>query len=73
MRFGSVFYRDEGDEYIPRPCNFTNDETSLISFISNQSATGGGDFSEAVHAALDVAVTQNTWNDNASARLMFFY
>ncbi len=71
MRFGSVFYRDEGDEYVTRPFNFTSDETSLISFISNQSANGGGDFPEAVHAALDVAITQNLWNDNASARILF--
>lgn len=71
MRFGSVFYRDEEDEYVTRPFNFTSDETSLISFISEQSASGGGDFPEAVHSALDVAITQNTWNDNASARIMF--
>lgn len=71
MRFGSVFYRDEGDEYVTRPFTFTNDETSLISFISSQSANGGGDFPEAVHSALDVAITQNSWNDNASARIMF--
>ena len=71
MRFGSVFYRDEGDDYVTRPFTFTSDETSLISFISNQSAAGGGDFAEAVHSALDVAITQNSWNDNASARIMF--
>ncbi|GAB1451080.1 hypothetical protein MASR2M47_11360 [Draconibacterium sp.] len=71
MRFGSVFYRDEGDDYVTRPFNFTTDAASLISFISDQSANGGGDFPEAVHSALDVAITQNSWNDNASARVMF--
>ncbi len=71
MRFGSVFYRDEGDDYVTRHLNFTTDEASLISFISDQSAGGGGDFPEAVHSALDVAITQNSWNDNASARVMF--
>ncbi len=71
MRFGSVFYRDEGDQYVTRPFNFTTDEASLISFISDQSADGGGDFPEAVHSALDVAITQNSWNDNASARIIF--
>ena len=40
MRFGSVFYRDEGDEYVTRPFTFTSDEKSLISFISKQSAAG---------------------------------
>ncbi|MBJ6366624.1 vWA domain-containing protein [Snuella sedimenti] len=71
MRFGSVFYRDEGDEYVTRPFGFKADEASLISFISDQSAKGGGDFPEAVHSALDVAISQSSWNDNASARIMF--
>ncbi len=71
MRFGSVFYRDEGDEFVTRPFDFTTDEASLISFISNQSAGGGGDFPEAVHSAMDIAITQNSWNDNASARILF--
>ena len=63
MRFGSVFYRDEGDDYVTRTLNFTTDESSLISFISDQNANGGGDFPEAVHSALDVAISQNSWND----------
>jgi hypothetical protein len=71
MRFGSVFYRDEGDEYVTRPFQFTNDENSLISFIAGQSANGGGDFPEAVHSALDVAIRQNSWNGQASARILF--
>jgi hypothetical protein len=44
MRFGSVFYRDEGDEYLTRPFNFTSDETSLVSFIAGQSAGWWGRF-----------------------------
>lgn len=71
MRFGSVFYRDKGDEYITRSLNFTANETDLTSFISNQNADGGGDFPEAVHSALDVAILQNTWNSNASTRILF--
>ncbi|WP_299063693.1 VWA domain-containing protein [uncultured Polaribacter sp.] len=71
MRFGSVFYRDEGDDYVTRPFNFTTNQESLISFISKQSANGGGDFPEAVHTALDIAITQNSWNDDASTRILF--
>ena len=71
MRFGSVFYRDEGDDYVTRTLNFTTDESSLISFISDQNANGGGDFPEAVHSALDVAISQNSWNDTASSRILF--
>lgn len=71
MRFGSVFYRDEGDEYVTRNFDFTTNEASLISFISEQHANGGGDFPEAVHTALDIAITQNSWDENASARILF--
>lgn len=71
MRFGSVFYRDEGDEYVTRNLGFTTDEKNLTSFIAKQSANGGGDFPEAVHSALDVAINQNSWNDNASSRIVF--
>ena len=71
MRFGSVFYRDEGDEFVTRPFSFINDESSLVSFISEQSADGGGDFPEAVHSALDVAIKQSSWNNDASARILF--
>lgn len=71
MRFGSVFYRDEGDEYVTRSFDFVHDETSLVSFISDQSADGGGDFPEAVHSAMEVAIIQNSWDENASTRIMF--
>ena len=71
MRFGSVFYRDEGDEYVTNDISFTTDQAKLTNFISNQSAAGGGDYPEAVHSALEVAITQNTWNDNASTRILF--
>jgi hypothetical protein len=71
MRFGSVFYRDKGDEYVTRYFDFTTNEASLISFISDQHANGGGDFPEAVHTALDIAITQNSWDENASARILF--
>ena len=67
----AVFYRDEGDDYVTRTLNFTTDESSLISFISDQNANGGGDFPEAVHSALDVAISQNSWNDTASSRILF--
>ncbi|WP_010179839.1 vWA domain-containing protein [Aquimarina agarilytica] len=71
MRLGAVFYRDKGDEYITRNFSFTENETNLVSFIKEQSANGGGDFPEAVHDALDVAISQNSWNDDASSRIIF--
>lgn len=67
----SVFYRDGGDDYVTRVSNFTSDNNTTINFIKNQSAGGGGDFPEAVHAALDKAVNELQWSTNAKTRIMF--
>jgi len=67
----AVFYRDVGDEYITRVSNFTNDISVTNSFISKQSASGGGDYPEAVHTALEKATEELQWSSNAKTRLMF--
>lgn len=67
----SVFYRDEGDDYVTRVSNFTNDNNTTVNFIRNQSAAGGGDTPEAVHSALDRAVNELQWSSNAKTRIMF--
>ncbi|MES1220289.1 MAG: VWA domain-containing protein [Bacteroidota bacterium] len=71
LRMGSVFYRDQGDEYLTKSSPFTTDVNTLINFIKGQNANGGGDFPEAVHAALQTAVEQQSWSSNAKARLLF--
>jgi von Willebrand factor type A domain len=70
LRMGSVFYRDKGDEYVTRKLDFTSDNASLVNFVKNQTAGGGGDFPEAVDEALDVAL-QQSWRDDAIARILF--
>lgn len=67
----SVFYRDEGDDYVTRVSNFTNDNNTTVNFIKNQSAGGGGDFPEAVHSALDKAIDELQWSANARTRILF--
>ena len=67
----SVFYRDSGDEYVTRVSNLTNDNSITANFIKNQIASGGGDFPEAVHSALDKAVNELQWSTNAKTRLLF--
>ncbi|MDR2148191.1 MAG: VWA domain-containing protein [Tannerella sp.] len=67
----SVFYRDEGDEYVTRISNFSSDILVTNDFINNQSANGGGDFPEAVHTALEKAVGELQWSSDAKTRLMF--
>jgi hypothetical protein len=67
----SVFYRDEGDDYVTRVSNFTTNNSVTTNFIKNQSSGGGGDFPEAVHSALDKAVNELQWSTKAKTRLMF--
>jgi hypothetical protein len=67
----SVFYRDEGDEYVTKNSNFTSDINTTAGFIKKQWAAGGGDTPEAVHSALDKAVNELQWSTNAKSRLLF--
>ncbi len=70
-RVGMVFYRDKGDQYLNRNFPFESDIEKVAENISKQKAGGGGDFEEAVEVALDEAVNNFSWNENARARLMF--
>jgi hypothetical protein len=71
FRYGSVFYRDEGDEYLTRVSGFSTDAGKVLGFIDDQTANGGGDYEEAVHTALSIAVSQLQWSGRAKARLLF--
>lgn len=68
---GSVFYRDQGDEYITKISGFTSNIQQTHDFIKQQRAAGGGDFPEAVHTALDKSVNELQWSDNSRARILF--
>ncbi len=71
IRMGSVFYRDHGDDYLVRKAPFTTEVGSLISFIRDQSAGGGGDTPEAVEEALDESINKQDWSAQAVNRLLF--
>jgi von Willebrand factor type A domain len=71
IRMGSVFYRDIGDEYVTKPFSFTTDAASLINFVKDQDANGGGDFPEAVDQGIEAAVENLQWSDHAVNRLLF--
>ena len=71
IRVSVNFYRDEGDDYVIREFDFTEDIESALSDLAAQEADGGGDFPEAVHTALDSAVKGHEWKSNAT-KLMFF-
>jgi hypothetical protein len=67
----SVFYRDEGDQYVTRVSPFTSNIETTIDFIKDQKADGGGDYPEAVHTALDKAIGELQWSYSARTRLLF--
>ncbi|MFZ4929488.1 T9SS type A sorting domain-containing protein [Chryseobacterium sp. Mn2064] len=71
VRYGSVFYRDEGDEYITRKFDFSDHAEDLIGFIKEQNASGGGDTPEAVVEAMQVSIDELKWTDGNSTKIMF--
>lgn len=64
VRLGLVFYRDQGDEYVVKSFDFTSDIKAQQAVLKKQSASGGGDYPEAVHEALAEALGMS-WRENA--------
>jgi hypothetical protein len=71
LRTGTVFYRDEEDEYVTKFSDFTKDYKKTIEYIARQHADGGGDLPEAVHTALETGLQNLAWNASARARIAF--
>lgn len=71
LSLGSVFYRDQGEEYVTKKTPLSSVITRTTDFIKEQNAQGGGDHPEAVEEALRVAVEEMEWRPAASTRLMF--
>lgn len=75
IRLGLIFYRDEGDKYVTRKFDFT-DVTSpdglnaVVKNIRAQNSEGGGDYPEAVDAALKEAVDAE-WHADSKTKLLF--
>ena len=71
FRTGALFYRDEKDDYLTRVSQFTEDLDDTKTFISKQTADGGGDYPEAVHTALEHSIQKLSWNNSARTKLAF--
>lgn len=71
IRTGAVVYRDHGDQYLTRISRLTEDVETTKSFIDQQSASGGGDYPEAVPEALMAAINCGGWDAYARARIAF--
>jgi hypothetical protein len=70
QRFALIVYRDNGDRYVTRNFDFTDSLTDFQQTLSAQHASGGGDYPEAMHAALEQAGGLS-WRDRDTARMMF--
>jgi hypothetical protein len=60
-RIGVVAYRDQGDEYVTKWSDLSFKTDKLRSFISNLTASGGGDWEEAVLDGVDAAINELSW------------
>lgn len=70
QRYSLITYRDNGDQYVSRAFDFTGSLTDFRKNLDQQSAQGGGDFPEAMDAALKHA-EQLSWRKGNTARVMF--
>lgn len=71
IRTSVNFYRDQGDDYVVRSFPFTGDLGQTLASLRTQYADGGGDYPEALDAALDDAVRGHEWSESAVARIVF--
>lgn len=71
LRTGSIFYKDQGEEYVTRTSPLQKGITHTLDFIKKQTAGGGGDYPEAVEEGLERALKELDWNADARARLLF--
>jgi hypothetical protein len=70
QRYALILYRDDGDEYVTRPFDFTSSIDQFRKNLAAQSAGGGGDYPEAMHRGMQEA-TQLRWREGNTARVLF--
>jgi hypothetical protein len=70
QRYGLVFYRDVGDEYVTRKFDFTTSIDEVRKNLHAQSAQGGGDPPEAMERGMEDAVNLQ-WRTGNTARVLF--
>jgi hypothetical protein len=69
-RTSAVFYKDHRDRYLTKTSPLTDNINTTLEFIQNKTASGGGDYAEAVEEGIEEALALD-WNPNAVARLAF--
>lgn len=71
MRTSVGLYRDTEDEYVVKSHPFREDVSKAVSDLRSEEAAGGGDVPEAVDRALETAIQERDWSEEARARLLF--
>lgn len=59
IRYGLVVYRDVNDDYVVRNYPFQTSLAKMETLLAKQTANGGGDYPEALDAAVEKAVRAN--------------
>jgi von Willebrand factor type A domain-containing protein len=71
VRFGMTVYRDEGDVFVTRTFDFTDDLDEFLDALADVQADGGGDYPEALDKALADALEKPAWRGDGTVQLMF--
>lgn len=71
LNFANIFYRDHKDDYLTSSQNFTPVLSNSVAFTTAHNADGGGDNPEAVEIALDSAINNLNWRENARSKILF--
>ncbi len=73
IRYSMNFYRDDGDEYVVKCNDFTDDISSLQQKLNAENAAGGGDLPEAVDQILQETINKSSWqNDSVKIAFLIF-
>ncbi|MCG8698069.1 MAG: carboxypeptidase-like regulatory domain-containing protein [Bacteroidales bacterium] len=71
LKTGCIFYRDRTDAYVTRVSDLNEKTSETVKFIKENGADGGGDYPEALDAAMADAMQKMSWSDSARTRIMF--
>jgi hypothetical protein len=72
VRYGLVLYRDQGDAYVTKKYDFVESLATFQTTLSQQGASGGGDYPEAVAEGLADANALSWRADAGVARVTFW-
>lgn len=72
LKVGLVAYRDEGDEYVTKRFDLSEDLDTVFTHLRKFQADGGGDAPEHVGRGLGEAVSKMSWSDNRETMKLIF-